>query len=229
MVRVSANGVVSEAFTVTNRVKQDCVLTPTLFSLMYSAMLMNAYREERPGIRIAYRMDGRFLNQRRTHSQSRVSIAIIKEILFTDDCALKATTKGDMPRSMDIFAATCANFGLHINTEKRVVMHQTLPNTIYNAARVNVNDGQLKSVDAFTYLGSNISRSTKIDDEVAHRIVKASQAFGRMQNVIHAVNATSVRESALSDTLRRNATIIQQYQRLRQRTSSLPTLRRTTR
>ncbi|VDL98804.1 unnamed protein product [Schistocephalus solidus] len=53
MARVIDNGTVSEAFGVTNGVKQGCVLAPTLFSPMFSAMLMDAYRDERPGIRIA--------------------------------------------------------------------------------------------------------------------------------------------------------------------------------
>ncbi|VDM05850.1 unnamed protein product [Schistocephalus solidus] len=44
--RVTDNGTVSEAFAVTNGVKQGCVLVPTLFSLMFSAMLMDAYRNE---------------------------------------------------------------------------------------------------------------------------------------------------------------------------------------
>ncbi|BHF78356.1 hypothetical protein SprV_0602146900 [Sparganum proliferum] len=48
MARVTDNRAVSEVFTVTNGVKQGCVLAPTLFSLMFSAMLMDAYRDERP-------------------------------------------------------------------------------------------------------------------------------------------------------------------------------------
>nr|VZI24975.1 unnamed protein product [Spirometra erinaceieuropaei] len=47
------NGTVSEAFAVTNGVKQGCVLAPTLFSLMSPAMLMDAYSDERPEIRVA--------------------------------------------------------------------------------------------------------------------------------------------------------------------------------
>ncbi|BHF73023.1 hypothetical protein SprV_0401609700 [Sparganum proliferum] len=43
MTRVTDNGVVSEAFAVTNGVKQGCVLAPNLFSLMFSAMLMDVY------------------------------------------------------------------------------------------------------------------------------------------------------------------------------------------
>ncbi|BHF72387.1 hypothetical protein SprV_0401545200 [Sparganum proliferum] len=67
IVRVTDNGVVSEAFAVTNGVKQGCVLTPTLFSLMFSAMLMVAYRDER----VAYRTDHHLLNQRQMRFQSR--------------------------------------------------------------------------------------------------------------------------------------------------------------
>ncbi|VDM04215.1 unnamed protein product [Schistocephalus solidus] len=85
---------------------------------------------------------------------------------------------------MDLFAAACGNFGLRINTVKTVVMHQPLPNTLYTTAHINVNGAQLKSVDTFTYLDSNLSRSTKVDDEIAHWIAKASQDFGRMQNVV---------------------------------------------
>ncbi|BHF85237.1 hypothetical protein SprV_1002840000 [Sparganum proliferum] len=44
--RVTDNGAVSEAFAVTNGVKQGCALAPTLFSLMFSAMLMDAYRDD---------------------------------------------------------------------------------------------------------------------------------------------------------------------------------------
>nr|VZI33594.1 unnamed protein product [Spirometra erinaceieuropaei] len=123
MARVTDNGAVSEAFAVTNRVKQGCVLAPTPFSLMFSPVLMDAYRDERPGIRIAYRTDGRLLNQRRMRFQSRVSTTTVHELLFADDCALNTTSEEEMQRSMDLFSATLENFGLAINTQKTVVMH----------------------------------------------------------------------------------------------------------
>uniref|UniRef100_A0A183TDS6 Reverse transcriptase domain-containing protein n=1 Tax=Schistocephalus solidus TaxID=70667 RepID=A0A183TDS6_SCHSO len=164
----------------TNGVKQGCVLVSTLFSLMFSAMLTEAYRDERPGIRITYHIDGRLFNQRQMHFRSRVSTATIPELLFADACALNATTEEERQRSIDLFAAACDNFGLRSNTEKTVVMHQSPSNTIYTAAHTKNNSTQLKSVDNFTYLGRNLSRSTKVDNEIALWIAKASQAFGRM-------------------------------------------------
>nr|VZI28302.1 unnamed protein product [Spirometra erinaceieuropaei] len=186
MARVTDNGAVSEAFAVTNGVKQGCVLAPTLFSLMFSAMLMDAYRDERPGIRIAYRTDGHLLNQRRMNFQSRVSTTTLHELLFADDCALNTTSEEEMQRSMDLFSAACENFGLVINTQNTVVMHQPPPHSVTpaNAPQINVNGTQLQVVENFPYLGSTLSRNTKIDDEVANRISKASQAFGRLKSTV---------------------------------------------
>ena len=41
--RVQNDGEFSIPFEVTNEVKQGCVMAPTLFSMMYSAMLMDAF------------------------------------------------------------------------------------------------------------------------------------------------------------------------------------------
>nr|VZI45867.1 unnamed protein product [Spirometra erinaceieuropaei] len=61
--------------------------------LVLSAILMDAYRDERRGIRIAYRTDGHLLNQRRMHFQYRVSTTTVHELLFADDCVLNITSK----------------------------------------------------------------------------------------------------------------------------------------
>ncbi|BHF68365.1 hypothetical protein SprV_0301139900 [Sparganum proliferum] len=176
--RVTDNGAVLESFAVTNGVKQGCVLAPALFSLMSSAMLMEAYREERPGIRIDHRTEGHLLNQRRTHFQSHVSTTTVHELLFFDDCARNTTPEGDMKRSMDLFVTACENFGLIINTEKTVVMHQLLADAALVALLINVNSAQLQVMNNFIYLDSTLNCITKIDNEVS----EASQPFGRLGN-----------------------------------------------
>ncbi|BHF66062.1 hypothetical protein SprV_0200907600 [Sparganum proliferum] len=156
MARVMDNGAVSEAFAVTNGVKQGCVLAPTLFSLMFPAMLMDAYRDERaPG------------------SASPTG-------------QTNTTSEEEMQQSMDLFSAACEYFGLVTNTQKTVVMHQPPPNsaTHPNAPQISVNGTQLQVVENFPYLGSALSGNTKIDDEVANRISKARQVFGRLRSTV---------------------------------------------
>ncbi|BHF58467.1 hypothetical protein SprV_0100141900 [Sparganum proliferum] len=142
--RVTDSGTVSETFAVTTGVRKGCVLAPPLFSLMFSAMLMDAYRDERPGIRIAYKTGGHLLNKRRMHFQSPVSTTTIYKLLFADECSLITTLEEEMQRSMDLFSATCENFGLVINTQRTVVMHQPPPRAANQCERnPNASGGEL--------------------------------------------------------------------------------------
>ncbi|VDM02210.1 unnamed protein product [Schistocephalus solidus] len=176
--RVTNNETISELFAVTKGVKQGCVLAPTLFSFLFSAILIDAYPVKQPGIRIAYITDGHLLNSRRMQASTHVSTTTVHDLLFADDCTLNTVTEEDMQRSMDLFAAGCADFGLTISTAKTVVMHQLPPSVEYNAHRINVNAAQLKNVETFAYLGSTLSRNTRVNDDVSQRISEDSQAFG---------------------------------------------------
>ena len=57
--RVQNDGEYSEPFLVTNGVKQGRVMAPTLFSMMFSAMLTDAFQDGDAGFRIRYRFDGK--------------------------------------------------------------------------------------------------------------------------------------------------------------------------
>ena len=53
---VQNDGEFSDPFPVTNGVKQGCVLAPTLFGMMFSAMLTDAFQDGDNGISIRYMM-----------------------------------------------------------------------------------------------------------------------------------------------------------------------------
>ncbi|VDL88783.1 unnamed protein product [Schistocephalus solidus] len=118
--RVTDNGTVSEAFTVTNGVKQGCVLAPTLFSLMFSAILMDAYRDEHPGISIAYSTGRTFLNNQRMQAPTRVSTNTVHDLLFADNCNLNTVTEVNqclgLRHTVDAPASTALNAPAHLNT-----------------------------------------------------------------------------------------------------------------
>ncbi len=58
MARVLDDGEHSYAFPVTNGVKLGCVLATTLFSMVFAAMLTDAFHDSEVGISIRYRMNG---------------------------------------------------------------------------------------------------------------------------------------------------------------------------
>ncbi len=127
MARVLDDGEPSDAFPVTNRVKQGCFLAPTLFSLMFSAMLSDAFRDCDPGLDIRYQCDGKLFNPRRLQAVTKVKETVLRDFLFADDCALNASNEQEMQAEMDSFSTACNNFGLTISTKKTEVMYQPAP------------------------------------------------------------------------------------------------------
>ena len=74
---VQNDGEYSEPFTVTNGVTQGCVMAPTLFSMMFSAMLTDAFQDVDAGFPIRYRFDGKLLNLRRLQAKSKVQTDVV--------------------------------------------------------------------------------------------------------------------------------------------------------
>ena len=72
LARVQNDGEFSDPFTVTNGVKKSCVLASTLFSMMFSAMLTDAFQDSDNGLLLRYRFDGKFFNLRRLQAKSMV-------------------------------------------------------------------------------------------------------------------------------------------------------------
>ncbi|CAL1540204.1 unnamed protein product, partial [Lymnaea stagnalis] len=116
---------------VTNGAKQGCVLAPTLFSIMYSAMLSDVFKDSATGLPIRFRTDGSVFNLRRLQAKTKVKHNTINELLFADDCALNALSEAVMQHSVDTFSEACNNFGLTINTKKTEVMYQSAPSKPY--------------------------------------------------------------------------------------------------
>jgi exonuclease III len=181
---VRENCQLSNPFPVSNGVKQGCVLAPTLFSIVFSSMLTDAFRNVKSGLEINYRIDGKLFNPRRLQAKTKVSTYKISDLLFADDCALCAGTESDLQKCLDRFSLACSNFGFTINVGKTEIMHQPAPGNIYKEPTIMVNGAKLKTVERFSYLGSTISNKCTIDDETNCRLSKASSTFGRLQKSV---------------------------------------------
>ncbi|KAJ1099314.1 hypothetical protein NDU88_004416 [Pleurodeles waltl] len=178
LARVLDDGDSSNVFPVTNRVEQGCVLAPTVFSMMLSAMLLKAFCDDKgTRIKIRPRTDGRLFNLWRLQAKTKVEDDSLRDFLFADDCALNASTKAQMQQSMNYFFTACRIFGLTISTKKTEVLHQPAPQKIYLKPTITTEGEILKAVAKFTYLGSTLSRSMNINDEVDICIAKASSIW----------------------------------------------------
>ena len=90
LARVQNDGEFSDPFPLTNGVKQGCVLASTLFSVMFSAMLTDAFQDGDNGIPIRHCFDGHFSTQE--GCKFKVQTEVLDEFLFADDMAKGAPT-----------------------------------------------------------------------------------------------------------------------------------------
>ena len=118
MARVTENGNVFDPFPVTNGVKQDCVLVPTLFNLLFAEMLSVALAKTSVGTTICYRTDGCFFDQWRLKANTKVQVALVCNFLFAVDCALAAHSEEDLQCLADCFSTAVKAFGLTKSIKK---------------------------------------------------------------------------------------------------------------
>ena len=173
---VQDNSDTLEAFVITNGVKQGCILAPILFSLMFSAMLQDAFTHSEDGICIIYWRDRKLHNQHCLKAVTKVKQTVIRDFLFADECTLNATNSAtcrtpwtDSPQLMTILVSPLA--------QQTKVMFQPALGKPYLKPCITVNDTVLNDVEKFAYLGSTTSRHANIDQEVTCSIAKASSAF----------------------------------------------------
>ena len=126
LARVQNDDEFSDPFPVTSGVKQGCVLAPTLFSMIFSAMLTAAFQDGDSGIPIRYRFDGKLFNLRRLQAKSKVQ-TVLDEFLFADDMAKGDPTEEKMQKGVNQVSDSCDNYDLTISIRKTEVVYQPAP------------------------------------------------------------------------------------------------------
>jgi len=85
---VIENGEMSSDFDVTNGTRQGCVLAPLLFTIFFAMVLQVAFQDCEDGVPIHYRTNDDEFDLRRVQAKTEVQLAVLRDLLFTDNCAL---------------------------------------------------------------------------------------------------------------------------------------------
>ena len=125
--QVFSNGNVTDAFVISNGVKQGCELAPVLFNVFLTCMLSHTVQDLEKGVYICYRLDGSLFDLCRLTAKTKNLQTLLQEVLFTDDCALMAHTEQDLQRMLNCFSEASKLFGQTISLGKMVVLHQPPP------------------------------------------------------------------------------------------------------
>ena len=138
LARVQNNGEFSDPFPVTNGVEQGCVLASPLFSMMFSAMLKDAFQDGDSGIPIRYRFDGKLFNLRRLQAKFKVQTEVLDEFFFADDMAKGAPAEEKMQKGVAQVSDSCDSYALTISIKKTEVVYQPAPGKPYKEPTITV-------------------------------------------------------------------------------------------
>jgi len=91
------------------------------------------------------------------------------------------------------FADAARRFGLTVSLKKTEVMLQSYPTNQSATATVMAGDTILTSASKFCYLGSYLSNTVALDDDITARIAKGCTAFGGLQHWLWCEHGVSLK------------------------------------
>ena len=171
----------TENIEVTNGLREGCTLALTLFNLYFSAMVA-CWRARCPkaGVTVRHRI-GRKLVGDRT-AKSRLQEIRMTESQFADDVAVYAATREALEHVSAAFVNTAANWGLTVSLEKTKLLTLGKQLKPEDNLPVQLDGGEIVTVEDFTYLGSSITRDGEVCGEVSMRLGRASKAFACLRS-----------------------------------------------
>ena len=110
-----------------------------------------------------------------------LTLALIRELLYADDCAIVAHSEHDLQQLADSLSIATKRSGLTISIKKTEVLFQRARGSTASTPKIKIDGKILNCVDSFTYLGSSLSSSNSLDKEISTRIAKANASYGRLQ------------------------------------------------
>ena len=74
-------------------------MAPTLFSMMFSAMLMDTFQDSDTGFPIRFHFDGNILNHRRLQAKTKVQTDVLDELLYAADIGKNSNSEAKCKES----------------------------------------------------------------------------------------------------------------------------------
>ena len=149
----------TDDFAIWTGVKEDCVLSPLLFSLCIDWLMKTATVNVRRGI-------------------TWTLIDALEDLGFADDIVLLSHHHQDIQRKTNNVAAIGRQVGLN-NTDKTKLMKINERSD----QQITINNKNIEEVQEFVYLGSKTTTDGNSEMDVLHRLSKARGAFAVLRNV----------------------------------------------
>ena len=167
----TADGV-ADNFQVKSGVRQGCVLSPLLFNCFMDRILREATEMMDGGLYVEYSTSGGlFLSYR----DKTTALTCIQDVLYADDLTMVAETRRELQHMLDVLDQACSRWGMTISTGKSKIFSVGVQ--LEHQPCITLQGQVLEDVESFSYLGSELGQTAKVEREVAVRLEKASKVY----------------------------------------------------
>ena len=162
----------SEDFEVKTGVRQGCVLSPLLFNCFMDRILREAIEMTGGALHVEYTTSGGlFLSYRNKTPMT----TCIQNTQYADDLTLVAETRKELQQMLDVLDRACTRWGIRISGEKTKVLSIGEPTGDHPA--ITLKGQTLEEVDSFSFLGSEVQQTARVDRDVRIRLEKAATVY----------------------------------------------------
>ena len=128
------------------------------------------------GIYNRTRVDANLFRLSHHRARTKVTILLLREMLFADDAAIASHTEEGLQRLIVNLSRACKEFRVTISIKKTELMCQMTP----NEPGITINGKTRSNVHLFKYLGSTITSNASLDDELDTCIAKAAAVMAKL-------------------------------------------------
>ena len=162
----------SEDFEVKTGVRQGCVLSPLLFNCFMDRILREAMDMTGGGLHVEYTTSGGlFLSYR---DKTPVTTCI-QNVQYADDLTLVAETRKELQHMLDVLDRACTQWGMRISGDKTKVLN--IGDLAGDHPAITLKGHALEEVDSFSYLGSEVEQTARVERDVRIRLEKAATVY----------------------------------------------------
>ena len=147
-----------EWFRTTVGVRQDCLLSPTLFNIFLERIMSDALEEHKSTVSVGGRP--------------------VTNLRFADDIDGLAGSQAELAELIKRLDQSCSAYGMEISAEKTKVMTNVYVKDLNTQFKVK--DSVLEVVDQFIYLGALVTDSGS-KKEILSRMAKAQNSLSKLK------------------------------------------------